>query len=131
MRVLRVAIFSCLLAAPLPGCVFPGSSFGHLSIRGSLELTTGEPLADREVRFVLPATYGLSGLDRLLGKTEDFGHQAHRFSVTKNHNGEFSLDLGDRGRKGLDTLLSRAVAAGLIPDPGPLDWVAARPPQEA
>jgi 1,4-dihydroxy-6-naphthoate synthase len=42
-----------------------------------------------------------------------------------------TLDLGDDGRAGLDTLLSRARAAGLIPDPGSLDWVAARPPQEA
>lgn len=36
---------------------------------------------------------------------------------------DFTLDLGERGRAGLDALLSRARAADLIPDPGPLEWV--------
>ena len=38
---------------------------------------------------------------------------------------DFTLDLGERGRAGLDELLRRARAADLIPDPGPLDWVSA------
>jgi 1,4-dihydroxy-6-naphthoate synthase len=44
---------------------------------------------------------------------------------------DFTLDLGDRGRQGLDALLARAHDAGLIPDPGPLDWVAAGAPAQA
>ena len=95
MRVLPVAIVSCLCAVLLLGCIFPGSSSGRVSIRGSLELSTGEPLPDREVRFVLPAAYGLGGLDLVLGAPEDFGHQDHTFSVTTDQEGEFSLDLGD------------------------------------
>ncbi len=87
MRDLRVVILSTVLFALLPGCVMPGSSIGHLSIRGSLQSSTGQPLPDREVQFLLPAEYGLGGLDLVFQKPEDFGHQDYSFTVTTNAEG--------------------------------------------
>lgn len=96
MRAVRSLVLICLLVALLPGCVAPGSSIGHVSIRGSLVSSTGEPLPNREVQFIIPAEYGLGGLDLVLNKPEDFGHQRRSFSVTTNSNGEFSHDLGEQ-----------------------------------
>jgi hypothetical protein len=92
-----MAILSCSVVAlvSLPGCVAPGSSIGHLSVRGSLQSATGEPLANREVELILPAAYGLGGLDVVLNDPEDFGHQDRSFTVTTDSAGEFSRDLGD------------------------------------
>jgi hypothetical protein len=95
MRALRIVTLGWSLLAFLPGCVALGSSIGHVSIRGSVGASMGDPLPDREVQFILPAAYGLDGLDLVLNKPEDFGHQDQSFSVTTNPNGEFSYDLGD------------------------------------
>jgi hypothetical protein len=95
MRVLGIAICSCLLLVAVEGCVVPGSATGRLSIRGSLKLTTGEPLANRDIQFILPAAYGLGGLDLVLNEPEDFGHHDQVFTVTTGPHGEFSHELGD------------------------------------
>lgn len=38
----------------------------------------------------------------------------------------WTLDYGDRGRKAISLLLQRGAAAGLVPDPGPIDYVIAK-----
>jgi hypothetical protein len=60
-----------------------------------LASTSGQRLADRKLQFILPAAYGLGGLDLVLNEPEDFGHQDRSFSVTTDSAGEFSYDLGD------------------------------------
>lgn len=69
---------------------------GHVSIRGSLHSATGEPLPDEEIQFIVPAAYGLGGLDLVLNKPEDFGHQDHSFTLITDSQGEFSYDLGNQ-----------------------------------
>ncbi len=91
-----MVMFICLSVALLTGCVIPGSNTGHVSIRGSLALATGEPLPHREIQFLLPAAYGLGGLDLVLLEPEDFGQQDHSFRVTTNSKGKFDYHLGDR-----------------------------------
>ena len=39
-----------------------------------------------------------------------------------------TLDAGERGRRAVETLLARAHAAGLCPDPGPIDFAGSEPP---
>lgn len=94
MKLLRFVVLSFCCALSVGGCVFPGSSIGYLSVRGSLESASGERLSDREIQFILPATYGLDGLDLVFSKPEDFGNKNRPFRVTTNGNGEFSYDLG-------------------------------------
>ena len=95
VRAVGIISIGVLLLSTLLGCVAPGSSVGHLSIRGTLASDTGEPLANRELQFLLPAAYGLGGFDLALNNPEDFGHQDHVFRVTTGPGGEFSYDLGN------------------------------------
>ena len=95
MRALRTVVVG-IIAATLSGCIAPGSAMGHLSIRGSLASVDGKPLANRELQLLLPAAYGLGGLDLVLTKPEDFGHQDHVFILRTGPDGKFSHDLGDR-----------------------------------
>jgi hypothetical protein len=77
-------------------CVAPGSSSGHLSVRGTLTSDQGQPLANEELQLLLPATYGLDGLDLVMNEPEDFGHRDQVFTTTTGSNGEFFYDLGTR-----------------------------------
>jgi hypothetical protein len=92
---LRLASLVGCLVGPAIGCVAPGSSIGHVALRGSVQTAAGQGLSDREVQFILPAAYGLGGLDLVLNEPEDFGHRDQSFTVTTDANGEFSYDLGD------------------------------------
>lgn len=94
MRTLWIAVVSWIPLACLAGCAFPGSAVGRVSIRGSLTSDTGQPLRDREVQFILPAEYGMGGLDLVFSEPEEMGHEDHHFSVTTDARGEFSYDLG-------------------------------------
>lgn len=94
MKPLRTLILIAFVLSPFTGCVAPGSAIGHVSLRGSLESHSGEGLADRKIQFILPATYGLGGLDLVLHKPEDFGHHDHYFGTVTDANGQFSYDLG-------------------------------------
>ncbi len=96
MPAVRTALMSLFLVTTLSGCVAPGSSIGRLSIRGTLATAEGVPLSNRELQFLLPAAYGLGGLDLVLNKPEDFGHQDHVFRITTGPDGDFSHELGDR-----------------------------------
>jgi len=96
MRLLAAAAAGLLLAVLFTACVAPGSSIGHLSIRGSVESTKGEPLPDHLIEFLLPAAYGLGGLDLVFNKPEDFGHQDRWFSAITDQSGTFSYDLGQQ-----------------------------------
>jgi hypothetical protein len=48
------SLIVCLVGLPT-GCVAPGSSIGHVFIRGSLQVESGERLSDRDVQLILPA----------------------------------------------------------------------------
>jgi hypothetical protein len=85
-----------LLVSLQPGCVAPGSSSGHLSVRGTLTSDQGQPLANEELQLLLPAAYGLGGLDLVIHKPEDFGLHDQVFTATTGANGEFFYDLGAR-----------------------------------
>jgi hypothetical protein len=76
------------------GCVAPGSSSGHLSVRGTLTSDQGQPLANEELQLLLPAAYGLGGLDLVIHEPEDFGQHDQTFRATTELNGEFFFDLG-------------------------------------
>lgn len=84
-----------IVAACLTGCVAPGSKIGHLAVRGSLASNDGTPFNGEAIEFILPAAYGLGGLDPYFGKPEDYGHQDRRFSTTTDEHGEFAHDLGE------------------------------------
>jgi len=91
----RRSLLALLLLVGLqPGCVAPGSSSGRLSVRGTLTSDQGQPLANEELQLLLPAAYGLGGLDLVLHKPEDFGHRDQVFMATTGPNGEFFYDLG-------------------------------------
>ncbi|MBW2418760.1 MAG: hypothetical protein JRH19_09455 [Deltaproteobacteria bacterium] len=47
-----------------------------------------------DVEFILPASYGLGGLDLAMNEPEDFGHQDESFRIKTGGDGEFSLELG-------------------------------------
>ncbi len=81
------------LATLCIGCVAPGSAIGNLSVRGRLATEAGESLPGREVELVLPAEYGLDGLELVLSKPEDFGHTDQRLSTTSDAGGNFRFDL--------------------------------------
>jgi hypothetical protein len=88
------SLIVCLVGLPT-GCVAPGSSIGHVFIRGSLQVESGERLSDRDVQLILPAAYGLDGLDLVLGEAEDFGHRDRSFSAITDADGRFTSDLGE------------------------------------
>jgi hypothetical protein len=83
-----------LLASLQLACVAPGSSSGHLSVRGTLTSDQGQPLANEEMQLLLPAPYGLGGLDLVANKPEDFGLRDQVFTTTTGPDGEFFFDLG-------------------------------------
>ena len=91
-----VSLAALLLVGVQPGCVAAGSSSGHLLVRGTLTSDRGHPLAHEELQLLLPAAYGLGGLDLTISEPEDFGHRDQAFTTTTGLNGEFSYDLGTR-----------------------------------
>ena len=80
----------------LNGCAAPGSAIGSLKIQGSLVSDSDNPIPNEEIEFMLPAAYGLGGLDLVMNSPEDFGHTDHRFKVTTDQDGNFEADLGER-----------------------------------
>lgn len=78
------------------GCAAPGSAIGSLKIKGSLVSGSGNPISNEGIEFMLPAAYGLGGLDLAMNSPEDFGHTDHRFKVTTDQDGNFEADLGRR-----------------------------------
>jgi hypothetical protein len=85
-----------LLVGLQPGCVAAGSSSGHLSVRGTLTSDRGQPLANEELQLLMPAAYGLGGLDLVTHEPEDFGQHDQIFKTTTGPNGAFVFDLGTR-----------------------------------
>jgi len=51
-------------------------------------------MANETIEFILPAEYGLGGLDPYFGKPEDYGHHDRRFSTMTDSNGEFRYNVG-------------------------------------
>lgn len=93
LRFQSILIFSFIAVS---GCVAPGSSFGLISIEGTLVSATNKPIPDRDIQFILPAAYGLGGLDLVMNDPEDFGHKDEKFSVTTDSSGNFHYEIGKR-----------------------------------
>jgi hypothetical protein len=85
-----------LLVGLQSGCVAAGSSSGRLTVRGTLTSNQGQPLANEELQLLLPAAYGLGGLDLVTHEPEDFGQHDQIFKTTTERNGAFLFDLGTR-----------------------------------
>ena len=77
----------------MAGCVIPGSATGRISVRGRLLAEDLGPLAHEPIDFILPAAYGLGGLDLHFGTPADYGHEDRHFSVQTNERGEFTHSL--------------------------------------
>lgn len=94
----KILLFSVIISFVLiQGCVAPGSAIGNLKIQGEIYTNLGSPISGRELEFILPASYGLGGLDLVLNKPEDFGHKDQRFTVITDHEGKFEYDFGPQG----------------------------------
>lgn len=89
----RVVLLAAL-AAGLVGCMAPGTKTGHLAVGGTLVDEGDNPLQDETVEFILPAAYGLGGLDPYFREPADYGHSDRRFSATTDPQGPFRYDLG-------------------------------------
>ncbi|WP_367154935.1 hypothetical protein [Methylomonas sp. HYX-M1] len=87
-------IFAPILGLLIEGCAAPGSGIGNLAVSGRLTSSSDQPISGKEIQFILPATYGLGGLDLVMNSPDDFGHKDRRFNVTTDENGQFYQDLG-------------------------------------
>lgn len=82
----------------------------------------------RKIQRVLQRSieYGLEHRQAALAYAKGFGRgidDARNDRFVGMYVNDFTLDLGDRGRKGVTTLLQRAAAAGLVRSDVPLDFV--------
>lgn len=88
------------------------------------------PAAMRDAARLLKASveYGLAHRAEAIAYALQFGRDLDR-ELTDRFVGmyvnKWTLDYGERGRAAVRTLLSRAHAAGLVPDPGEIDFVEA------
>ena len=94
MRACISAFPALFLLLMITGCALPGSTFCDVRLEGSVRLDTGEPIANREIQVILPAEYGMGGMDLVFGEPGDYGHHDEQFSGVTDANGEFALDLG-------------------------------------
>lgn len=65
-------ILLCLTLPLLVSCVAPGTGHGHLGLTVNV---TGDRDPPEQIKAILPASYGLSGLDKAFGSTEDYGQE--------------------------------------------------------
>jgi len=82
----------CLVGAVsllLVGCAAPGSSITRHCIRGTVVDSLGRGVPGQRVVIVLPASYGLGGLDTYFGRPEDYGHHDQRAMLTTDGSGNF------------------------------------------
>jgi len=84
------AISGFLLSLLLIGCAAPGSALTRPSVRGRLVDARGHGIQNRRIDLMLPSQYGLSGLDAVWGKPEDYGHKQQVATVQTDSDGRFS-----------------------------------------
>ena len=92
-RFICIGLLLALLV--LNGCAAPGSAIGGLRIQGSVVSESDNPIPNKEIEFMLPAAYGLGGLDLVMNSPEDFGHKDYRLKVITDQDGNFEADLGE------------------------------------
>lgn len=92
-RIPRVALGLSILL--LAGCALPGSAVGNLEVHGSILNVAGEPLPGEPIEIVLPAEYGLGGLDRYFGEPGDYGNSDRRYAGTTDESGGFRWECGE------------------------------------
>ena len=83
-------ISGLLLSLLLIGCAAPGSVLTQPSVRGRLVDARGHGIPNRRLDLMLPSQYGLSGLDAVWGKPEDYGHKQRVATVRTDSDGRFS-----------------------------------------
>lgn len=74
----------------LSGCAAPGSSITRAALSGRIVDAQGHAVAGQQVEVMLPAQYGLAGLDAVWGQPEDYGHQTQRVTLQTDADGKFS-----------------------------------------
>lgn len=92
----RAIAFALFVVPFLQGCVAPGSSIGSAWVRGTVVSEDEAPIRQQQVYLLLPAAYGLGGLDLVMNEPEDFGHEDEWFSLETDNDGDFEQDLGTR-----------------------------------
>jgi hypothetical protein len=78
-----------LLLLAFSGCVAPGSASAQVRVAGRLTTAEGNALGNEEVKVILPAAYGLSGLDAKMLSPATYGHYEQEVVVATDENGEF------------------------------------------
>ena len=71
------------------GCAAPSSGVVRVRVSGRIVDSLGQPAAQQQVDILLPSQYGLTGLDAVWGKPEDYGHRDQKARVTTDENGQF------------------------------------------
>ena len=95
-RFLALLLIGIPTVFSLSGCVAPGSSIGRVSVAGELVAADGAPIANESIEIVLPAAYGLGGVDRYFGDAENYGHKTETFRLATGPDGTFEALLGER-----------------------------------
>ena len=92
MKIPTALLASLALALPGAGCAAPGSALTQVVVEGEVIGEDGGPLPGTRVHLLLPARYGLRGLDALYGKPGDYGHDDQMRSVTADADGRFRVE---------------------------------------
>jgi hypothetical protein len=84
------AILMFFLPMLFAGCGAPGSAITQPGISGRLVDGHGHGVANKRISLMLPAQYGLAGLDAVWGKPEDYGHRQQEDTVETDSDGRFN-----------------------------------------
>ena len=74
----------------LASCAAPGSAMTQVGISGRVVDAAGAPVSGEQIEVLLPPSYGLAGLDSVMGEPSDYGHRPLRASITTDAEGRFS-----------------------------------------
>jgi len=84
------AVFALFLPLIFAGCGAPGSVITQPGVSGRLVDGHGHGVANKRITLMLPAQYGLAGLDAAWGKPEDYGHRQQEDTVETDSTGRFN-----------------------------------------
>jgi hypothetical protein len=88
-RLISFGLFGAIFPL-LNSCAAPGSAFARHSVHGKIVDSHGRGVSGKQVELVLPASYGMGGLDAMTGQPEDHGHRNQHATVITDRHGEFS-----------------------------------------
>ena len=73
----------------MTGCAAPGSSLTRVHVSGRLAKPNGDAVPNERVKLVLPAAYGLEGLDAKFGRPGWYGHSDQEALISTDETGSF------------------------------------------